>query len=242
MCSRLSPSTEAAALRPCPGAGYGHGAQPAAPLGPAGSWLLALCPDPTRWEQEPWEVPRTCPVSALPQPFTHTLCAFCHIWVSGPCQQRVRSTASLLCPNCLQALGLSCGQRLKQGLDLFPQDLISWTCAHADKVSCCPWTESQWPLLSSNKFEYLFIFYLEQLLIALNVVVLLRAGGTLSFGVHCFWIGRQTLKLLCLIVIQLLVIFWYQLILILQLVYRDVVLLLIYLMCKSIRTLVWLSP
>lgn len=53
---------------------------------------------------------------------------------------------------------------------------------------------------------------------------------------------EETLKLLSLIVIQLLVIFWYQLILILQLVYRDVVLLLIYLMCKSIRTLVWLSP
>lgn len=45
-----------------------------------------------------------------------------------------------------------------------------------------------------------------------------------------------------LIVIQLLVIFWYQLILILQLVYGDVVLLLIYLMCKSIRTLAWPSP
>lgn len=51
--------------------------------------------------------------------------------------------------------------------------------------------------------------------------------------------GLTTLPL---IVIQLLVIFWYQLILILQLVYGDVVLLLIYLMRKSMRTLAWPSP
>lgn len=96
--------------------------------------------------------------------------------------------------------------------------------------------------LALLKSEHLFIFYLEQLLIALNIVVLLRFGATLSFVVHHLWMGMETLKLPSLIVIQLLVIFWYQLILILQLVYRDVVLLLIYLMCKSIRTLVWLSP
>jgi len=97
-------------------------------------------------------------------------------------------------------------------------------------------------LLSSDKIEHLFIFYLEQLLIALSIVVLLGVGGPLLLGVHHLWIGGQALKPPYLIVIQLLVIFWYQLILILQLVYRDVVLLLIYLMCKSIRTLVWLSP
>lgn len=97
-------------------------------------------------------------------------------------------------------------------------------------------------MLSSDKIEHLFIFYLEQLLIALSIVVLLGVGGPLLLGVHHLCIGGQALKPPSLIVIQLLVIFWYQLILILQLVYRDVVLLLIYLMCKSIRTLVWLSP
>lgn len=84
------------------------------------------------------------------------------------------------------------------------------------------------------------MFYLEQKLIALTLfysdLVSLSHLDAPPLG----W--EETLKLPFLIVIQLLVIFWYQLILILQLVYRDVVLLLIYLMCKSIRTLVWLSP
>lgn len=40
----------------------------------------------------------------------------------------------------LQTPAQSSRQSQKWGLNLFPQDLISWICAHAAQVSCSPWT------------------------------------------------------------------------------------------------------